>query len=46
MKFSSRLAATIVFITCCANSRAIDGFTQVDKPWETSNDPIAKMWQR
>lgn len=46
MKFFSRLAATIVFITCCADSRAVDGFTPVDKPWETSNDPVAKMWRR
>ncbi|MEI6537052.1 MAG: hypothetical protein WCN98_17050, partial [Verrucomicrobiaceae bacterium] len=46
MKTLPRLAATIVFITCCASTRAMDGFTAVEKPWETSNDPVAKMWQR
>ncbi len=46
MKTPSRLAATIVFIICCSNSLAIDGFTPVNKPWETSSDPVAKMWRR
>ncbi len=46
MKISFQLAATIFFITCCANSPAMDGFTTVDKPWENSNDPVAGMWRR
>ncbi len=46
MKTSLLFVVTIVLIMCCGNGRAVDGFTSVEKPWETSSDPVARMWQR
>ena len=44
IQLTTLLFAAVLLMS--GRSNAADGFTTVVKPWETSKDPVARMWQR
>ena len=46
MNWKCLFIMTTSFAMVSALAQGAEGFNTVTKPWETSNDPVAQMWQR